>query len=441
MATRFRSDCEGYHRRDFLKLGTAGLLGLSLADLLRREAHADPATKVKAKAKSVIMVWLAGGPATIDMWDLKPEAPEEIHGDFKPIDTSAKGVRICELLARTAKVMDRCALVRSVNHNIPAHGPGTVYVTTGNRPTPALDYPSLGSLASKLLPAPGGVPSYVTFSEPRANGFVGNAGYLGTAYNPFEVEGTPGRGGGLRVQGVSLPDGFTAEELDKRNQLRERFDERFKALDDADLPASLDKFHQQAIDILRSGKTRKAFDVEQEPQATRERYGPNSPFGQSALVARRLVEAGVRFVTIGLGGWDTHGGNFRTLRDRLLPQVDLTLSALVADLEEKGLLDSTIVYCAGEFGRTPRINGQAGRDHWARSMAVFLAGGRIAKGYAHGSTDPHGMAPDAEPCSPDDVSATIFQALGISPNHEVTTPAGRPVSIFREGKVIEKLLA
>jgi Protein of unknown function (DUF1501) len=438
MTTRLGIDCERYHRRDFIKLGMAGLLGLGMADLLRLQARSDSSARQKAKAHSVIMIWLAGGPATIDMWDLKPEAPEEIRGEFKPIETSAPGVRICEHLARTAKVMDRCNLVRSVHHSIAAHGPGTVYLTTGNRPTPALTHPSLGSLASRLLPAPAGVPAYVTFGEGRAEG-AANAGFLGTAYNPFEVEPSPDRSA-PKVQRVSLPDGFTADELDKRDKLRERFDARFKALDESDLPASLDKFHQQALDILRADKTNKAFDLSGEPQATRERYG-RGPLGQSALTARRLVEAGVRFVTVGLGGWDTHAANFRTLRDRLLPQVDQALSALITDLDEKGLLDGTIVYCAGEFGRTPRVNGAAGRDHWARSMAVFLAGGGLAKGCAYGSTDAHGTTPEAAPCSPDDVSATIFQALGIPPHHEVTTPSGRPVAIFREGKVLNQLLS
>jgi hypothetical protein len=429
------TDCERFHRRDFLKLGTAGLLGLGLADLLRLEARAGTA---KAKARSVIMLWLAGGPATIDMWDLKPDAPENIRGDFKPIDTSVKGVRIGEHLPKTAKVLDQCTLVRSLHHNIAAHGPGTIYMSTGNRPTPALDYPALGSLASKLLPAPAEVPSYVTLSGARETAFSGSAGYLGAAYNPFEVEGGANRMQ-LRVQGVSLPDGFSVSDLENRNKLLQSFDEKFKALDDADLPASLDKFHQQALDILRSDKTKKAFDLEKEPQELRESYGP-TPFGQSALAARRLVEAGVRFVTLGLGGWDTHAGNFRTLSAQLLPQLDRTLAALIADLKDKGLLDSTIVYCAGEFGRTPQINNASGRDHWARSMAVLLAGGGFPKGYVHGSTDARGMAPDADPCSPDDLSATIFHQLGVKPDHELTTSSGRPVAIFREGKVIEKVV-
>jgi hypothetical protein len=428
----FRSDCEGFHRRDFLKLGSAGLFGLGLADLLRLEARAD---KAKRKATSVIMVWLAGAPATIDMWDLKPDAPEGIRGEFKPIATSADGVRISDQLPKVAKFMDRATLVRSLHHNIPEHGVGTLYMTTGNRPSPALEYPALGSLASRLLPAPAGVPSYVTFSGFRSTG----PGYLGSAYSAFEVEGNPQQGK-LRVQGVSLPDNFTTTDLANRDKLRNTFDAAFQALDQAEISASLDKFHHQALDILRSDKTRKAFNLDEETTPVRDSYG-RTPLGQSALAARRLVEAGARFVTIGLGGWDTHANNFRTLRFQLLPQLDQSLSALVSDLDGRGLLDSTVVYCAGEFGRTPTINGSAGRDHWARSMAVFLAGGSFRTGYVHGGTDAHGMQPNGDPCSPDDVSATIFRALGIEPNHEVQTTTGRPVNIFREGKVIEKLLA
>jgi hypothetical protein len=429
MATAFRTDCERFHRRDFLRLGSAGLLGLGLADLLLLEAGAAGGRK---KADSVLMVWLAGGPSTIDVWDLKPAAPDHIRGEFKPIATTARGVQICELMPKTAKVMHHCSLVRSLHHNIPEHGVGTQYMTTGNRPSAALEYPGLGSLASRLLPAPAGVPSYVAFQ--RTTG----PGYLGTAYAAFEVEGGPGRGR-LRVPGVSLPADFSLDELADRDRLRNTFDAAFKALDRTEVPASLDKFHQQALDILRSNKTRQAFDLDKEPQALRDAYG-RGPFAASALTARRLIEAGVRFVTVGLGGWDTHANNFQALRGNLLPQLDSVLAALVGDLADKGLLERTLVYCAGEFNRTPRINGSAGRDHWAQSMAVFLAGGGIRKGYAHGSTDAHGMAPADVPCAPDDVAATVFQALGIGPRSEVQTITGRPVALFREGKVIQALL-
>jgi hypothetical protein len=434
MTTTLRSDCEGFHRRDFLRLGSAGLLGLGLADLLRQEAEGGPR---KGKARGVIMVWLAGGPATIDMWDLKPEAPENIRGEFKPIATSARGVQICEHLPKTAKVMHRCTLVRSLHHNIAEHGVGTTYLTTGNLPSPTLQYPSLGSLAARLLPAPPGMPAYVTFRALRAAGFPGTAGYLGAAYNPFEVQGDPSRGK-LQVRGVALPEKFSLHDLEDRDRLMRTFDESFQALDQADLPASLDKFHQQALDILRSDKTRKAFDLDREKPALRDNYGRTS-FGQSALVARRLIEAGVRFVTVGLGGWDTHGNNFNTLRTNLLPQLDRTLAALIADLDRRGLLESTVVYCAGEFNRTPRVNGAAGRDHWSRSMAVLLAGGGFPRGQVHGSTDGQGMAPNQDPCAPDDVSATIFGHLGFGPRHEVRTVAGRPMALFRAGKVIGPL--
>jgi hypothetical protein len=330
-----------------------------------------------------------------------------------------------------------------MQHTIPSHGPATVFVTTGNKPTPALQYPSLGSLAGKLLPAERGVPPYVSFSDIRG-GSAGQAGYLGAAYNPFLVEGSPGKGKGgaeMRVRGVQLPNGFSLEELENRDRLLQGFDSTFRDLDASDeLMEGLDRFHQQALEILRSDQTRKAFDLNLETQAMRERYGLN-PFGQGALAARRLVEAGVRFITISLGGWDTHGKNFEALSKNLLPQLDQTFSALIGDLDARGLLGSTLVYCAGEFGRTPKINNNAGRDHWARSMSVVLAGGKFQRGYVHGSTDAQGMAPVTEPCTPDDVAATLFHCLGIDPHQELTTPTGRPVQLFREGKVIDKLLA
>jgi hypothetical protein len=438
MASRFWTDCEGFHRRDFLKIGSASLLGLSLVDALRAENTPAPAGKPAAKAKSVILVWLAGGPATCDMWDLRMEAQEGIKGEFKPIPTSAAGIEISEHLPLMAQAMKHCTVVRSLHHTIAAHGPGTVYMTTGNKPTPALQYPSLGSLCSKLLPVEAGVPPYVTFSSLR-NGAAGLAGYLGTAYNPFEVEGSPDKGQ-LRVRGVTLPGGFSLDDLENRNKLLETFDSGFKALDkSADIAAGMDKFHQQALDILRSDKTKKAFDLAKEPAAVRDRYGKDG-FGQGALAARRLVEAGVRFVTIGTGGWDTHGNTFKSHKDKLQPQLDKTLSALIEDLADKGLLDSTIVLCAGEFGRTPKINKNAGRDHWARSMAAVVAGGGFKKGYAHGTTDKDGTAPASEPVTPDDLAATIFHRLGLDPHQELQSGAGRPIQLFREGKVVEKLL-
>jgi hypothetical protein len=414
-------------RRHFLRFGAAGLFGLSLADLLRADAR-------KPKATGAILIWLGGGPSTIDMWDLKPDAPGNIRGDFRPIPTKADGVQICEHLPLTANIMDRCALVRSLSHEITAHGPGSVYMATGHVPSPALEYPPLGALAARLLPPRGAVPPYVLFDGPKAAGYPAGAGYLGSAFGPFEVDGTAGR-----VEALGLPDGFSPAQLADRKKLRDQFDVRFRALDGADIPAGLDRFQQQAVDILRSERTKQAFDPSKEPAAVREAYGP-TPFGRNVLTARRLIEAGARFVTVGLGGWDTHAGNFQTLRGQLLPELDKALAALIADLDTRGILDRTTVYCAGEFGRTPRVNGQAGRDHWARAMSVFLAGGGIRRGTVVGATDGQGGAPASDPCTPADVAATIFHLLGVEPTLELRTPGGRPVTAFREGKVIEGLV-
>jgi hypothetical protein len=448
---KFRTDCEGFSRRDMLKVGSAGLLGLTLPQLLRLESQARanaPAGRTQGRAKSVIMVWLAGGPATIDMWDLRPNAPEGIRGEFRQIPTSAPGVEICEHLPQMARVMNKCTIVRSIAHTIPSHGPATVFMTTGNKPTPAIQYPSLGSLVTKLLPAAQGVPPYVTFNELRS-GAAGLAGYLGTAYNPFVVEGNGGANNrpnsptaaNLRVRGITLPTGFTLEQLENRDQLLQRFDRAFQAADrQADLVDGLDAFHRQALDILRSDRTRSAFNLGLETETLRSRYG-NNAFGQGALAARRLVEAGVRFVTISLGGWDTHQQTFNAHKTRLLPSLDQTLSALIQDLTDKGMLDDTVVYCAGEFGRTPTINRNTGRDHWARSMAVVLAGGGFKGGYVHGSTDVNGMAPATDPCTPDDVASTIFNTLGLDPHQELNTSTGRPMQLFREGRIVPRLLA
>ena len=449
----FRSDCEGFARRDMLKIGAAGLFGLTLPQLLQLEAKAKAASANEApprrRADSVIMIWLAGGPATIDMWDLKPNAPEQIRGEFRPIATSAPEVQISQHLPHMARIMDKCTVVRSLAHTIPAHGPATVFMTTGNRPTPAVQYPSLGSLVTRLMPAASGVPPFISFSEMR-NGTAGNAGYLGTAYNPFIVEGVGGAApnarntdtvANLRVRGVTLPTGFTLEQLENRDRLLQQFDQGLAQVDgNADLVEGLDAFHQQALEILRSPRTRNAFNLGAESSALRGRYG-NNPFGLGALAARRLVEAGVRFTTVSLGGWDTHGQNFNALRTRLLPQLDQTLSALIEDLDDRGMLENTVVYCDGEFGRTPRINNNSGRDHWARSMAVCLAGGGFKRGYGHGQTDTQGMAPSVEPCTPDDISSTIFTLLGLDPHQELQTPTGRPIQLFREGRVVSRLMA
>ena len=418
------------HRRGFLHVGSASLLGLGLSDLLRTESLGSTRPESQTQT-NVIMVWLAGGPATIDMWDMKPDAPSGIRGEFAPMNSSLDGLQICEHLPNVAKVMHLGCIVRSVHHTLAAHGPGTELMLTGNKPNPALQYPALGSIGAKTLAPVSGVPSFVTFGGEVES----RAGYLGAAYNPFRVDLGP-----AASSTVGLPDGFSVEDLTRREKLLATFDKQFARLDRSRVASQLSQFQQQAIDILKSNKTREALDIQQEPQEMQRQYGGRR-LGMRLLAARRLVEAGVRFVTVGMPGWDTHGNNFGQLRTTLLPELDQALGALIKDLEERGLLDSTVVYCTGEFGRTPIINGGGGRDHWARAMSVLLAGGRFRRGHVHGTTDAHGLEPDDDPCSPMDVSATVLEALGISATSMLTTPSGRPLPVIAEGKPLKQLFA
>src|SRR5262245_25861119 len=314
-------DCEGLHRRDFLRVGSAGMLGLCLVDALRASARADaPGAGGQTPAAGVIQIWLAGGPATIDIWDLKPDAPEEIRGEFHSIATAVPGVSIGEHMPGLAKLMDRCVLVRSLSHTISAHGPGTTYMATGNRPSAAVEYPALGSLAARVLPSRPGVPPNVTFAAMHEGAATIGAGYLGPAFGPFEVEGNPGAGT-LQAHGVSLPAEMPLRSLEDRDALRAGFDHGLRALDATGIMAGLDRYRRDAWEILRSDRVRSALDLAREPDRVRDEYG-RSYLGQGALGARRLIEAGARFVTLGYGGWDTHGGNFRTLRNGLLPALD-----------------------------------------------------------------------------------------------------------------------
>lgn len=432
----------GGTRRGFLRVGAAGLFGLGLPQLLRLEARARGAGR--PRVRSVILVWLGGGPSHLDTWDLKPDAPEGVRGEFRPVDTRARGVRICEHLPKMAAVMGKCTLVRSLAHTIPEHRLATAFLTTGNRPTPVLRYPALGSVVARLAPAERGAPPFVAFPN-RSYDVDAVAGYLGPAYDPFELEVTAARPdpapAAVDARGVTLPAGFTVERLDDRAGLMRRLDRTFEAADyKGELTDGLDAFHRQALDILRSPRVREALDLGREKNALRDRYG-RTPFGQGCLAARRLVEAGVRFVSVSSrSNWDTHTDNFTALRTQLLPGLDQTLSALIGDLDDRGLLESTVVYCAGEFGRTPQINKAAGRDHWARAMSVLLAGGEFKRGYVHGRTDARGAVPDADPCTPDDIAATIVGQLGIDPHRELQTPSGRPVLLFRDGRVLSGLV-
>jgi len=420
-------------RRDMLKIGAGAMIALGLNDAARVRAGAAPAAKTPAK--NCVIVWLTGGPATIDMWDLKPTAPAHIRGDFAPIETTAAGVSICEHLPQIAKVMDRCALVRSVSHTLADHAPGTELVATGHAPTPALVYPTFGALAGKLLLNSTGGPSFMTVGDNPP----GSSGFLGAAASPLAIRAADLTSSSRANLPVELPDKFSAQDLERRDSLLRRLDAQFAALDNVGLNAELSALERQAVEILRSNKIRQALDIQSEPEKGREAYGRGWP-GQALLAARRLVESGVRVVTATISGLDTHNGNFAQLRTALLPQLDRALAALVADLDTRGLLGETIIYCAGEFGRTPIINPQAGRDHWPRAMSVFLAGGPLPRGAAHGATDAQGMEPTAGACAPGDVNATLLAALGVSRDASLTTPSGRPITAMGDGAPIESLL-
>lgn len=380
------------------------------------------------------MIFLTGGPATIDMWDMKPDAPAGIRGEFRPRKTTVPGVQICEHMPRLAAAMKHATLVRSVSHTIAEHTQGVEYVMTGNRPTPAVDFASLGSLAARLLESSGGVPAYMTLGTVGSSG----VGDLGAALNPFAIAAAGGGGSKKRSNQLGLPDGFTVSDLDRRQQVLARLDQRMRVLEAAELPQQLDRFQQHALDILRSDKINQAMDTSRDSAS--DQYGP-SVLGRNVLAARRLVEAGARFVTVGFGDWDTHANNFARLSTTLLPELDRALGAILTDLDQRGLLHETIVYCTGEFGRTPGINSGAGRDHWARSMTALVAGGGLRAGTIYGATDADGAEPIADACTPDDLSATVFYQLGFAPDHQVALRSGRPLALFRDGRVLKGLIS
>jgi hypothetical protein len=418
------------NRRSILGIGSASLFGLSLPHILEAN-HAKNSSEVSSKAQSMILLWLDGAPSTIDMWDMKPDAPDYVRGDFKAIATKVPGVPICEHLPKLGQLLDRCTLIRSLHHSIPEHGPGSQLMLSGHMPSAAIEYPALGSIAMKMLPPRDSIPQNIVFNKP----FALNAGYLGSACNAFELKDSAK----LPI-GLSLGADVDRERFLRRVNLRNRFDRSFDSVESDVTVASLKQFQNEAKDILVSDAISNALDLSQEVHSVRERYGERSPFGSNVLRARRLVEAGTRFVTVGLSGWDTHTNNFPELRNSLLPQLDAALSSLLRDLDERGLLDSTIVCCCGEFGRTPQVNGAAGRDHWSRAFSALVAGGGFASGLAFGETDANGQQPIANGCKPEDLCATLLHLLGISPSESIIAQSGRPIKIMEQGEVIKGTL-
>lgn len=423
--------CDGLTRRDFVRVGVAG--AMSLADYLR-SAHAGETDR--AKAKSAIFIFLGGGASHLDTFDVKPDAPAEVRGDFKPVRTNVTGIEVCEHLPKLARCADRYALVRGVSHTLAGHELGTEYLSTGNRPIPSLEYPGYGAVVSKELEGASDLPHFVAVP-----GTPQTAGYLGIRYAPLRTNSTPSPGKPFSVRGISLGEGLTVEQFEKRQKLLGELDTTFRGFESSsDLIEGLDRFSQQAYDLISSPKARAAFDVIREKPEIAKPFGEHR-FGQSCLLAARLIEAGTRFVTVTFGGWDTHSGNFRKLKESLLPQLDEGLSALLTTLTSKGLLSTTAVCVTGEFGRTPKINPRAGRDHWPRAMCVLYAGGGVKGGQVLGASDAKGMGPEGKPITPDDVAASFYHSLGIDPHKEYHTNTGRPVMIVREGTVIRGLFA
>jgi len=378
-----------------------------------------------------------GGPSHIDTFDLKPDAPADLRGEFKPIDTVVPGVRISEHLPRLAQCADKFAILRGVSHSLAAHEFGTKYMNTGNRPIPSLEFPGYGPVVTKEKGGPRDLPPFVAIHDtPQV------AGYLGVEFAPFSTTSVPKAGQPFTVRGIALRNGLTVEEIDRRRDLLKDLDSTFRGFEkDSDLIHGLDRFSQRAYDIISSPRSREAFDVSREKPEVAAGFG-DSAVGQSCLLATRLIESGVRFVTLSSGGWDTHDQNFEKLKTRLLPDLDRALAALFTTLDRKGLLATTAVFVTGEFGRTPKINPRAGRDHFPRAMCCLMAGGGIRGGQVVGASDEKAMGPaSGDGITPDDVAASFYHALGIDSRKEYKTNTGRPIAIVRNGKPIPELFA
>jgi hypothetical protein len=439
-------------RRSFLRAGILGCAGLSLAELLRAEARAGSSAATERKP-SVIILWMRGGPSHIDMWDPKPNAPAEYRGEFGVQPTKVPGILLGDMLPMCGRIMDRWSIVRSLNHNDAGHSSGDQICFTGYPSGPNPDenvHPSCGSIVSRqlghLTPE---LPAYVMI--PRLLPGAGSA-YLGVAHKPFETGADPAREGPFRVPNFQMPQGITVERLGERRGLLTSFDGLRRDVDASGQMGALDRFNQKAWDVLTAPAARDAFDLDREPARIRERYGFMPAFdpkaadrcgapawSQRILLARRLVEAGVRLVTVDLRWWDTHVKGFESLRLGFLPRFDRAYSALIEDLDARGLLSSTLVIAWGEFGRTPRVNNNAGRDHYPNVFSAALAGGPIKGGRAVGESDAKGAFPKSHPHSPQDVLATLYRHLGVDTTVQYLNNTGRPITVLPSGKPIEAL--
>jgi hypothetical protein len=449
-------------RRRFVQAGMLGVAGLSLGDVLRAEASSAPATGKPGpriatqgnRLPSVIILWMRGGPSHIDMWDPKPDAAVEYRGEFGVIPTCVPGVQLGDLLPMSARIMNKWSIVRSLHHHDAGHSSGDQICFTGYATGPNPDeniMPSCGAIVSKQLghlrPE---LPSYVMI--PRLVPGTGSA-YLGVAHKAFETGADPAQPGPFRLPNFTLPAGVSLERIGERRTLISEFDRLRREADHTGQAEAVDRFQQRAWEILTAPAARDAFDLDKEPERVRERYGFMPPFdpqasnrcgspawSQRVLLARRLVEAGVRLVTVDLRWWDTHVKGFESLKLGFLPRFDRCFTALIEDLEPRGLLESTLVLAWGEFGRTPRVNNDAGRDHYPNVFSAALAGGPVKGGRVVGESDSKGAFPRANPKTPQDVLATVYQHLGIDTTQQYLDASGRPHPVLPSGKPIEELM-
>ena len=425
-------------RRGFLSVGAVGALGITLADVLRME-HAKADIKNYASregtAKSIIYIYLPGGAAHQETFDPKPFAPVEYRGPLGSIETSIPGVRLGEMLPHTAKMVDKLAICRSMTHGEAAHERGTHNMFTGYRPSPALQYPSMGSVVSHEYGPRNNLPPYVCIPN-QPNEFAGT-GYLSSSYAGFSLGSDPADKN-FQVKDLSLPGGVDVARFDKRRRMLDVVNGYFREKEKSDSLDALDTFYDRAYSLISSQQAREAFDMAKEPDAIKDEYGRNQA-GMRMLLARRLVEAGVRFVTLTYGGWDMHE-NIQNGMKTQAPALDQGFATLIRDLDRRGLLSSTLVCIGSEFGRTPKINNLAGRDHWSKVFSVVMAGGGIKQGIVYGSSNATASEPEDDPLTVEDWATTIYDRLGIVADKELMAPGDRPIEIVDGGKVRKELI-
>jgi hypothetical protein len=419
------------NRRDFLLLGSAGIAGVNLVDL-HAARHLWGESK-EGKAKNIINIFLPGGMAHQESWDPKYLAAAEYRGPLGTVKTNT-GERFSENLKLTARVADKITVIRSMTHGEAAHERGTHNMMTGWRPSPAITYPSMGSVVSMELGSRKDLPPYVAIPNPsRASG----AGYLNFKHGPFGLGSSP-ESPNFSVRDLKLPTGMDPQRFASRKKIREIIDSRFSKFEKSQQLEAMDSFYLKAYDLISSPEARAAFEIDKEPADVRAAYGMNSA-GQRFLMARRLVEAGVRFVTLTYGGWDHHS-NIKNNMNRQLEPFDKAYATLITDLSERGMLDDTLVLVTTEFGRTPKINSNAGRDHWPQVFSIAMAGGGVKGGYIHGTSDPTGSTPEDDPFTVDNYAATVFSLIGIDPRKELMADGGRPIRVVNNNIIEPKIL-